>query len=110
MSSNLQLHRNLVSVSGFGYRENALLCGNSLSPGGNIEASTRPGKFLLMIDRSSSSNAPMVLSGISHLLGGRWSRHSIPYRASHRTHSTCEGLRRSRSSKARSVSGKLSFG
>lgn len=79
MSSNLQLHRNLVCVSGFGYRENALLCGNSLSPNSNIEASTRPNKLLQMIDPSSSSIAPMVLSGISHLLGGRvvTAQHSI---------------------------------
>ena len=79
MSSNLQLDRNLVRVNGFGYRENAHLCGSTMPPGSNIEASTRSRKLLQRLDPSLSFIAPMALSGMSHLLGGRvvTARHSV---------------------------------
>lgn len=71
MSSNLQLDRNLVGVSEFGYRENALLCGSILRAGSKIEASTRPRKLLQRLYPSSRCIAPIALSGIASLPGGR---------------------------------------
>jgi hypothetical protein len=71
MSSNLQLDRNLVCVSGFGYRENALLCGSTMPPHSKIEASTRPRKLLQRLDPFLSSIAPIGLAGGSSLPVGR---------------------------------------
>lgn len=79
MSSNLQLDRNLVCVSGFGYRENALLRGSTLPSDANIATSTQHPKYLQKPDPSSGSIAPMAFSGMSRLLGGRvvTAQHSI---------------------------------